>query len=190
MNVTCGSSSASTEYLVSYGLTGELGRFAGPAGGLARGMRVVIPTSRGVEIGEVLRPASSRLGELMGDPPAGDVIRAATEDDERRAAEQAAKAAAFRDLPGVLDCEVLFDGRTAMIQVVGLSAVPEASALAAASGLTLTVIDLAPPAAESGCGSCGSGGGCGTGCGGETSDVRGYFAALREQRDSRRVSLL
>ena len=96
MNATCGSSSASTEYLVSYGLTGELGRFSAPAGGLARWMRVILQTSRGVEIGEVLRPASPRLGELMGDAPAGDLLRPATTDDERRAAEQAAMAAAFR----------------------------------------------------------------------------------------------
>src|SRR5262245_42757169 len=198
MSATCASSSGSSEYLVSYGLTGELGRFGGPAG-LRRGTRVVIRTARGVEIGEVLRPASARLGALMGDAPAGEVLRATTEDDERQAAEQAARAAELLEgLPEALDCEVLLDGRTAVLQFAGAAAGlrERAATLATSAGLTLSVYDAGTAAEEGGCGSCGSGGGCGsggcsTGCGGETSEVRAYFASLRTRmEETRRVTLL
>lgn len=204
MNATCASSLALSDYLVSYGLTGELGRFPGPEG-LRRGDRVVIESPRGREMGEILRPASARLGDFLGNCTRGAPLYPATTDDEAQAARQRLRAEAFRAaVPGLLDAEILLDGRTLLVQAAGphLPQIQlQATALAAQWGLSLIVFNAGLPFPEAaaaddhGCGSCGSEGGCGScgtggcgsgGCGGETSDVRAYFAQLRDRMEHRR----
>ena len=215
MNATCASSSALTEYLVSYGLTGELGPFRGPVG-LRRGDRVVVQTPRGRELGDILRPCSTRLNEFLGGPASGEILRRASADDEAEQQRQRQRAEAFRAaVSGLLDAEILLDGQTLLVQAAGphLPQIQlQATALAAQWGLSLTVFNAGLPFPETatddedggcgscdsevGCGSCSSGGcgsgGCGSGgCGGETSDVRAYFAQLRDRMEHRhRVPLL
>ncbi|MFQ3593639.1 MAG: hypothetical protein SNJ82_10725 [Gemmataceae bacterium] len=221
MNATCANSSAWNEYVVSYGLTGELGRFPGPEG-LQRGDRVVVDTPRGREIGEILRLASARLRQWLGSWAQGAIVRRSTPEDEAEAQRQRQRAEAFRDaLPGLLDAEILLDGQAIYVQAAGPQ-LPQlqvqATQLAEQWGLRLTLynagLPLPSPQDETGCGSggcgsggCGSGGcgsgGCGSGsleeksgcnpghCGGERSEVRAYFASLRQRMEhSRRVTLL
>jgi hypothetical protein len=203
-----------SEYLVGYGLTGELGRFRGPES-LRRGDRVVIESPRGREMGEILRPSSARLGDFLGSCTQGAILRRATSEDEAELERQRQRAEAFRAaVPGLLDAELLLDGETILVQAAGPQ-LPQiqlrATTLAAEWGLRLTVFNAGLPLPEStdadggcgscdsdgGCGSCDSGGGCGSGgcgsggCGGETSDVRAYFAQLRERMEhTHRVPLL
>src|SRR5687767_1810841 len=70
-----------TEYLVSHGCAGHLGRFRAAAGGdLGRGTPVVIRSRRGLELGEVLCPSATDWAALP-DPFVGEVVRPATPDD-------------------------------------------------------------------------------------------------------------
>jgi cell fate regulator YaaT (PSP1 superfamily) len=69
-------------YIVRYGRM----RFLGECTGLAdqdhpRGQRVVVRSDRGVELGEVLCPASDRTARFMPDPPRGEILRPSTADD-------------------------------------------------------------------------------------------------------------
>jgi hypothetical protein len=210
MNATCANSSVSSEYLIRYGLTHELGRFTGSPG-LRRGDRVVIPTPHGEQLGEILRPSSARLGSFLGEATPGVILRPATPQDEHQAHLHALQAAALRNaLPGILEAEFTLDGRSLLVQIAG----PRPDEIhytltqqAARQGLEV-VVYLAGSAelpdaehspsggcgscdSEGGCGSCGTTGGCGTGCGGEVADVRAYFASLRTQMEqTRRTSLL
>jgi cell fate regulator YaaT (PSP1 superfamily) len=59
-----------------------LGEFADHQGERrARGQRVVLRTDRGVELGEVLCPASEQSAQYLENPPRGDILREATADD-------------------------------------------------------------------------------------------------------------
>src|SRR5262249_12109705 len=154
-----------------------------------------VRTSRGLEVGAVLRPVSARLADLMHDQATGDVVRPMDDADDEVAARREQVAAALlaraEQLGAVLlDAEVLFEGTRAVVYHVGLdddllrTAVREMSR---EFGLTISAEGLGPPRVKGGCGS----GGCGS-CGTVTSeDVRSYFAGLREQMEAnRRVPLL
>jgi cell fate regulator YaaT (PSP1 superfamily) len=207
------------EYLVSYGLAGDFGRFrAARPVPCRRGERVVVRSHRGVEVGSVLRPATPRHAAFLPNTTVGQLLRGVTPDDEatfdamrergRRLCERAAALADELALPlAVLDAEVLLDGRHAALHLVrdGAGDVrPLVSALAREFDLHIEIADLARAAAgeeeehhgcgregcgEGGCGSCGTGG-CGS-CGTKAApDMTAYFAQLREQMESRRVGLL
>jgi hypothetical protein len=178
MNIAC-------EYLVHHGAAGHVGRFrAAVACAPERGDAVVVRTSRGLELGEVLRLATLERASFP-DPFVGELLRPATADDVAAAARyrelgrivagDAERLAAERGLPlAVLDVEILLDGRQAVPHVLKLAACDEGPWLAELGerhGLIARVYDLAreaPPseaAEEGGCSSCGSGG-CGSGeCG-------------------------
>jgi cell fate regulator YaaT (PSP1 superfamily) len=203
------------EYLVSFGLTGDFGRFraAGPLS-LRRGAPVVIRGARGLEMGQVLRSASERAARWLGGADLGELLRPAGPDDEevarrmgRRAADlldRAGRLAEERGLPvAVVDAEVLLDGAHAGLHVVRWDDADLRELVRPLSvefELSISLVELAAPvAAQSGhgcgdcgaggCGSCGSGG-CGTGCGvARPEEVSAYFAELRERME-RRVSLL
>src|SRR5262245_4584442 len=114
------------EYVVSHGASGAVGRFAAPAGlACGRGGRVVVESERGLELGQILCPAGEEHRQLL--PPSGRVLRLAGADDEaaarglrERAArlfDSARRAAAALGLPvEILDVELLFDGRRAVVQ--------------------------------------------------------------------------
>jgi len=149
-----------------------------------------VQTGRGVELGEVLGPATLRQARLIGALAAGDILRRCTSVDDaaqgrlRQVADSLFEAcrarAAQLALPlQILDVEVLLDDRHAIVQFLG-GAEADAEKLAATqlndSGLEIRFENLAAPAppdheehASGGCGKpdCGrteGGGGCTT-CG-------------------------
>lgn len=168
------------EYLATHGQSNHLGRFvSSEALDLQRGDRIVIETARGLEIGNVLCPATEQHVRLLRVPP-GRLLHQITAEDEqalthrRRVAEQLFQSG--RDLIleleldlEILDVEVLLDGRRAVLQFLGDESEAEslAEALTARCRLAVLMENLAaaPEApAESGCGKpdCGHGkeGGC------------------------------
>jgi cell fate regulator YaaT (PSP1 superfamily) len=117
----------SQEYLVSFGLTGEFGRFraAGPLA-LRRGERVVVRSPRGVETGEVLREATPRHAQFLPNTSIGQLLRPLTAEDERTEVdcrtrsqqlfERGRQLADELRLPlALLDVEILLDGQHAVL---------------------------------------------------------------------------
>src|SRR5690242_5768130 len=71
------------EYLVSYGVRGDFGRFrAARPLALGRGDRAVVRTRRGLEVGEVLRPAAPSHAAFLPNTSVGQLVRPVTADDE------------------------------------------------------------------------------------------------------------
>jgi hypothetical protein len=170
------------EYLVSYGSSGGVGRFAAAqALSCRRGDRVVVESRRGLELGRVLCPTTPRHARLLADPAPGRLVRRATAADEAEARRLRAlshvlfaegrRLAAEAALPfEILDVELLLDGRRAVVQHLrwaDCDYTPFAEALGRAHGVEVFMEDLAlPPApAEEGHGGCGQPG-CGRAAGG------------------------
>jgi cell fate regulator YaaT (PSP1 superfamily) len=203
------------EYLVTYGLHGDFGRFR-PLRALTcrRGDRVVIRTPRGTEIGEVLREATPRHATFLPNTSVGELLRTVTNEDEttlgaqrdrgQQVFDESRRLALELDLPlELLDLELLFDAEHVVLHLVRWAECdvrPWVSRISTHFALRVLLEDLTRPdvhAHEHGCGSCGSGGcgscgegGCGT-CGSASPDeVQAYFAELREKMESARVPLL
>lgn len=208
------------EYLVHHGSAGHLGRFRGDAG-YCRGAHVVVQTRRGMEVGQLLCPSTpDRIA--LPDPYIGELIRAVNADDlelidrqralSRRVFEDGAALTDHLALPLTLvDVEILFDGRHALLHAVRFAPCddgPWLADLGARHGLIARLYDLgAEPnipkddghghgscgdggCGEGGCGSCSSGG-CNSCSAGAGIELAKYFAELREQMMSRsRVALL
>jgi PSP1 C-terminal conserved region len=182
-------SDSACEYLVSYGKNGAFGRFAAvEAVSLHRGDRVVVHTSRGVELGSVLCPATSRHAQWLSHDAVGELLRAATDEDlaaDERSSELALvlvdeSRRLTQELKlslEILDAEVLLDGRKAVLQFLAAAEVdvsPLADALAEHHDVLVLFENLATPIAPAehddhhgGCGKpdCGKtegGGGCTT----------------------------
>jgi cell fate regulator YaaT (PSP1 superfamily) len=193
-----------TEYLVSYGPSGEFGRFA-PQEPLvcARGDRVVVKSRRGIELGTALCPVTTGHVRVMGAQPVRPLLRRATPADEARAFELARQAdIAFDEahrlvaelgLPlDIVDVESLAEPRLLVVHFLG-DKVDYRSLVSSLSRRFDTLVEMQNVGAEPGelagsCGSCGSGGcgegGCGScGSGGCSTqgavDLRAYFTQLR-----------
>jgi cell fate regulator YaaT (PSP1 superfamily) len=207
------------EYVVSYGLLGDVGRFR-PANALncRRGDLAVVHSHRGVEVGQVLCPATPRHARFLPDALAGTLLRLATPEDERATEQarrrgqevfdEARRTAETLDLPlEVIDTEVLLDNDHVVLHFVRWAEGDLrdlVSALSTHFSMHVLLQDLTKAGAaheEHGCGDCGAGGcgsgGCGTGgcgscsSGAKADDVRAYFAELREKMLSRtRTTLL
>jgi len=172
-------------YLVRYGAMGWVGRF----GSVDRiecshGDRIVVQTSRGVEIGEILAgPADGRddQNDAGNHQPIGEVLRGLTAADEQQhdrslrnglsdVFEQCQKLLSEREVAvEVIDCERLFDDETIVLYFLGEESIemqPIAEELGKhwqAKVLFNPVIEpVAQPVASGGCGREGCGGG---GCG-------------------------
>jgi hypothetical protein len=198
-----------SEYLVEFGRAGHLGRFTGSSG-FARGDRVVIRSSRGLEEGAVLGPSRHALA----DPFIGAVLRAMSDVDRatvagRRelAARLFARAAELAGGIAVVDAEVMFDGRGAILHAIAgpVDAGPLLDQLAGEFSLIVRLYDLAaespapapadgheeqfkcdkPDCGEGDCSDCGTGGGCSSCSAGSQDDLRDYFAGLRRAMESR-----
>ncbi len=117
----------SQEYLVSFGLTGEFGRFRAAAPlALRRGERVVVRGPRGVEVACVLREAAPGHAHFLPNTSVGQLLRRLTPADEQMGQQMRAKGqqlfergrqlAAELGLPlELLDVEVLLDGEHALL---------------------------------------------------------------------------
>lgn len=175
-----------TACLVQFGRSGFVGRFAAVAAP-ARGARVVVRSPRGAEIGLVLCEAGEQFAPSL--PAEGELLRAATPDDEAVAATfparesellaLATESAAGRGLPlTFVDAELTLDDRLILHGLAwgACDATPLFDDLSARSGLSVRLLDLSrtpvardPQPAPEGCGKpdCGSGAGgcssCGTG---------------------------
>lgn len=209
------------QYVAAFGKDAALGCFtAAEAICLSRHDRVLLQTPRGLEVGEILTPATIRQARLLGAQVHGQLIRPINADDDgaftqmARLAEElliAAEDIAQSSVLGlaILDAEVMFDLRHALLHVLHPN--PDAladftAAVSVRTGLIVRLTNLALPAEKDhGCGKpdCGEGGGggcstcsdggCATGCGTGVSappDLRPYFAHLREQMETQRIPLV
>lgn len=158
-------------HFVRVGLHGQIGRFrAADSARHPRGARVVVRTTRGLEVGEVLTEAGD--GE-----PDGDLLRAMTPQDELLAERLAARAGeAYQACVGLLaergvdavltDAELLFDGRGLYFHFLG-DPPPEAETL------TAELADAYEATAEIGRFAQTLEEGCGPGCGTEEAKGQG-----------------
>src|SRR5262249_23474470 len=147
-----------------------------------------------------------RLRAALGpDAPSGDLLRLASAEDESIAEAMAGRARALlargaelieeQGAPvGLLDAEVLLDGRLAVVHHVcwGEADLRElVRPLSRELELSVVLTNVGRPVEAHGCGSCGEGGcgeggcgsgGCGASCGSVSAEeVRAHFAALRER---------
>ena len=71
--------------IVRHGAMRLLGEFVPPPEGApGRGTRVVVRTDRGLELGDVLCPATPQAVAHLPEPTRGDILRQMTDDDRRR----------------------------------------------------------------------------------------------------------
>jgi cell fate regulator YaaT (PSP1 superfamily) len=117
------------QHFVRFGIPGYVGCFASPEGELlARGTRVILRTSRGVEIGQVLSPVDDDVPSTS--PSDGTLLRRVTvEDDLLLARIEKHRDEAFhacQDLlsqrniaASLVDVEHLFDGQSLFFYFVG-----------------------------------------------------------------------
>lgn len=199
------------EYLVSYGSLGNFGRFA-PVDDTRyeRGDRVLVRSVQGLELGEVLCPATAGHAGFLSRTAAGELLRRVSEADEQNAAqartrgrqlfEDGRRLAAELELPlEILDVEVLLDGTQAIVQHLRREDCdyrPLVSRLSRQHDILVIMHNLALPkepdepdhgcgkpgcGKEGGCSSCGSGG-CGTcSAGSKAEDVAAYLLGLRQK---------
>jgi cell fate regulator YaaT (PSP1 superfamily) len=207
------------EYLLSYGRTGEFGRFRPDRPmNCRRGDRAVVRSHRGLELAQVLCVATPGHARVLPNTTVGQFLRLATADDEQTAiAVESLGHALFTDaqrLAGqlslsmtILDAEVLLDGEHAILHHVSrgdFDERPLVSSLAKTHGLHIRLHRLSGIAIEEseheGCGRPGCGeesGGCGScssggcsSCGVTKHEETAHFAALREQMERKRTPLL
>ncbi len=203
------------EYLVSYGLLGDFGRFRARSPlACRRSDRAVIRTHRGVEIGTVLRPATPRHARFLPNTTLGQLLHLTTPEDEQKQSqlqqrglevlERAAGLARQLELPlELLDGEMLLDGEHVVLHHLRWAECdvrPLVSALSQKFAMHVLLQDLSRPAVpvpveeeEHGCGkeNCGAGncGSCGSGgcgtCGVSAQDTQAHFAELRQKMEQR-----
>jgi PSP1 C-terminal conserved region len=183
------------EYLLSYGLAGDFGRFrANKPLACGRGDRAVVRTHRGLEMGRVLREATPRHANFLPNTTVGALLRLASPEDNgtaerlrergQRLFEHGRRLANELQLPlEVIDAEVLLDGEHGVLHLLRFADCdvrPFVSSLSTEHALHILLTDLGRPGASigeqeeehAGCGreGCGEGaGGCGScgtgGCG-------------------------
>ncbi len=203
------------QFLVAFGKNGIVGAFTlGEPMPLRRGQRVVIETDRGIELGAIVRPATLTQARIFGAAAAGQILRIATEHDERLACTHADHANAIfatarREAQAtglkleILDIDLLLDGRSAIVQFVGEEAGTErlAETLGLEFDIRVRFENLAIPAKPDpesarcdkpdcgkeagGCSTCSTGGGCSS-CGSAKTDISPYFAHLRKNMEAER----
>lgn len=203
-----------TEFLLSYGAGGDLGRFRAAEGlSCRRGDLVVVGTRRGIELATVLCPARDGHARLLPDPHVGELLRLATfEDghtaeerlrDSQRLFEDSRRLAAELKLPlEILDAEILLDGGHAILYHLCATACATellVNRLAREHGFRVSLHDLALPAPaeeeheHGGCGAenCGKGGcgSCGSGSCSTCGMARRTAVNHPEPETERRINL-
>jgi cell fate regulator YaaT (PSP1 superfamily) len=172
------------QYLVSFGKSGAVGVFTAPEPiTLRRGSRAIVQTSRGIEIGTVLHPATLRQARLLGAVAAGTFIRPGTAEDLAKRQEQSRieqtifdASRAWASSAGlnleILDVDLLFNSTQAILQFVGDDTDTEklAQAIEQQFSLSIRLENIAgprtPPEEEPRCDKpdCGREGSGGGGC--------------------------
>ena len=207
---------AHDQFVVSHGKSGVIGVFTAPEPtALTRGQSVIVQSNRGVEIGAVLGRASIHQARLFGATSSGTLLRRVTPQDEARRRDLAFLAGQIFDTSRdwaerdslaieILDVDLFFDGRQAIVQFVGNDTDTEklAEALEEHFRLTIRLENLVVPVVEEkagcdkpdcgrtadggggGCTTCSTGGGCST-CGSGKVDLREYFGHLRTKMENR-----
>lgn len=207
-------------FLVNHGKSGVLGSF-GAQVPLAprRGDRVLVQSQRGLEVGTVLGPASVRQARLLGSQSSGVLLRQLLPDDasvlhtlHKREQELIAKGTALAEVLAptlvVLDAELFFDGRHALMQILCASDLDVDALVRRLQNefdLEIKLENLAAMGegesgdhphegggcgkpdcgkSEGGCSTCSTGGGCSS-CGSGGIEIKNYFAHLREGMASR-----
>lgn len=192
--LTLNSMGQTTEYLVSYGSAGILGRFLAADGQVyARGERVLVQSERGQEIGSVVLPGKGESLALPFVPLPGQLLRRLTVEDESRLEQMAPQGQvafnlareiiAKQALPvELLDVEIIAEPLTFVLHHLRFGELdwrPVVHQLSTQLDAFVLLQDLTAPQEEGGCGSCGEGGcgdggcgdggcstgGCGSGCG-------------------------
>src|SRR4051812_46270763 len=115
------------EYLLSFGVLGDFGRFHSVTGlTCRRGQRVVVRTARGLEMATVLGDARPGHARFLPNTTVGQLLRLTTPDDEqperqrrddaRHLFEESRLLAESLELPiEIIDAEVLLDGEHAVL---------------------------------------------------------------------------
>jgi cell fate regulator YaaT (PSP1 superfamily) len=174
------------DYLVTYGRSGDFGRFRA-AGDCSyrRGDRVVVSTAHGLDLGSVLCRTLAGHEMFLSRTLLGEVVRPVNDDDERTARASEARAQELFDegrrlarelaLPlEIVDVEVLLDGGQAVVHHVRADCDYRAlvSRLSRHYGVVIVMNNLALPREPAGhdgagCGrpDCGQGGGGCSSCG-------------------------
>jgi cell fate regulator YaaT (PSP1 superfamily) len=160
-------------HFVRFGLHGHLGRFvSSEAVRHRRGARVLVRSSRGLELGQVLatpedEPAAEIDGALVrGVTIEDELLAARLERDRVAAVDDCQRRLDAAGIPALLlDAELLFDGRSLVFHFLGdppPEAVALADELAATYDARARIGDFARTMTE----------GCGPGCG--TEDAAGH----------------
>jgi hypothetical protein len=146
------------EYLVGYGRSGEFARFrAEPVRSYQRGDRVLVRTSFGLDVGEVLCPVAPGHTPFLSRTQLGTLLRPLDDADQRRLDELRTRsallvedaqrlAAALAPAAHVLDVELLFDGAQAVLHCLAPASCdlrPFVSAFAARHDLVLRLENFA-----------------------------------------------
>lgn len=169
-------------FLVRFGAMGHVGKFRATAVPCSRGSRVVVRSSRGLELGEVLLAVGTGDPIVDGQPESGELLREMTDDDrvlERRLCDgkQRAFDACRRLLEerrlaiDLIDAEQLFDGQTLIFYFLGEAPPQMAEVTNQLAEQYAMHVQFRPfgAGADDGCGSACAreAGGCGLpGCGG------------------------
>jgi hypothetical protein len=200
------------QFIVSHGKSGVIGVFTlVETTTISRGNRVLVQSSRGVELGTVLGPASLHQARLFGATSTGTLFRTLTNIDQTHIDELKAREQGIFDSAvvastddhldiDILDVDLFFDGKQAIVQFLGSDDGIEklAHRLEEQLGLTVRFENLAIPAPKEehkcdkpdcgrdagGCTSCSTGGGCSS-CGSSKVDMRDYFGHLRTKMEKR-----
>ena len=149
---------AGDQYVASFGKEAALGCFtAAEPIALERGASVLLRTPRGVEVGAILCPASIRQARLIGAQVRGELLRALDavdreqlarlDNDASRLLDEARQIATTSGVGVILlDAELLFDGRHAVVQILHADADALAgyvAALESRTGITVQLANLA-----------------------------------------------
>ncbi len=109
----------STTYVVRYGQMRFLGEYSGLAGQQhIRGQRVVVRSDRGMEIGEVLCPATDRTALFLENPFKGEILRLASADDLK-----AEESLATLQKTGFTTCQEFIAKRRLQMDLVDVEAI-------------------------------------------------------------------
>jgi cell fate regulator YaaT (PSP1 superfamily) len=172
-----------TEYLVSYGTAGALGRFVAANGdAFTRGDRVLVRSDRGQEVGSVVFVGNGHPLTLPLMPVPGELLRRLTSEDEMKLdqiTEQGQEAFALARRMAtdaaipveIVDVETIAEPLTFALHFLKFGPAdlrPLVSQLSKRTNAYILLHDLTVPQEKGGCGDggCGSGGGCGDGgCG-------------------------